>query len=100
MKNPDALRVTPAAEDLAVLVYEFTKTLPRDERFGLVSQMRKSARSVGANIFEGCGRSTDAAFVALVHNSLGSAWELESDMRLCRRLAFGDALQRDQLFST
>src|SRR5262249_61635363 len=59
MKNPDKLRVARAAEDLAVLVYDYTAAFPREERYGLAAQLRKTAVSIGSNIFEGCGRLTE-----------------------------------------
>lgn len=76
MKNPDRVRVLKAAEDLAVEVYRATADFPKDERFGLVSQMRRAAVSIGSNIAEGCGLQGDKAYLASVHRSLGEAYEL------------------------
>ena len=89
MRDAYRLRVTTAAEDLAVLTYVVTSHFPKDERFGLIAQMRKAAVSVGSNICEGCGRETDRAFLHFLHHALGSTGELEFQARLSRRLRFG-----------
>src|SRR5262245_38099283 len=69
MKDPDKLRAARAAEDLAVLIYEYTAGFPREERYGLAAHLRKTAVSIGSNIYEGCGRLTEGGFRA----SLGVA---------------------------
>ena len=56
MQNPDKLRVSGKAEDLALAVYDYTDAFPRDVRYGLTAQMRRAAVSIGSNIFEGCSR--------------------------------------------
>ena len=90
MKNPNRLRVIPDAEDLAVEIYGITRGFPRDERFGLVSQMRRSAVSIGSNVSEGCGLNTDRAFIACVHRALGETYELDFQRRVAVRLEFGN----------
>lgn len=57
------------AEDLALAVYDYTAEFPRDERYGLISQMRRAAVSIGSNIFEGCSRQTDKSFVAYLYRA-------------------------------
>jgi len=89
MRDAYRLRVTKAAEDLAVLTYLVTKNFPRDERFGLIAQMRRAAVSVGANIGEGCGHESDRAFLPFLVHALASDGELEFQARLSRRLRFG-----------
>ena len=89
MRDAYRLRVTTAAEDLAVLTYVVTSHFPREERFGLVAQMRRAAVSVGSNICEGCGRESDRAFLPFLHHALGSTGELEFQSRLSGRLSFG-----------
>jgi four helix bundle protein len=91
MQNPDNLRVSAAAEDLAVLVYRFIAGFPIEERYALSAQMRKAAISIGSNIFEGCGRQTKKAFIACLYVSHGEACELVFQLRVAIRLQFGDA---------
>ena len=75
---------------LAEITYEVTRGFPVDERFGLVSQMRRAAVSVGSNIAEGCSRSTDRAFASFIDIALGSVMELDYQARIALRLNFGD----------
>jgi len=88
MQNPANLRVLAVAEELAAEVYGLTRRLPHSERFGLTSQLRRAAISVGSNIAEGCGRSGNKALLAFLFIALGSATELEFQLRLAVRLEF------------
>ena len=90
MKNPDRLRVTKVADELADRIYDFTAGLPREERFGLVSHMRRAVVSVGSNIFEGCGRQSSRSMLPFFYHAYGSAGELLFQLRLCIRRNFGD----------
>src|SRR5437868_15468553 len=91
MQNPDNLRVSRAAEDLADLVYDFTAGFPIDERFGLTAQMRRAAVSAGSNIYEGCGRQSNKALLPFLYYSHGSAGELVFQTRLAIHRKYGDA---------
>ena len=71
-------------------IYKITKKLPDDEKFGLISQMRRAAVSISSNIAEGCGRRTDKELVQFLHISLGSSYELETQLILCLDLEFID----------
>ena len=62
--------------------------LPRSERFGLQSQMRRAAVSIAANIAEGAGRRTDRDFARFVSNAIGSANELDYHLELVRDLGY------------
>jgi four helix bundle protein len=85
------LRVFREAEDLTVLVYRLTRSLPSDERFGLVQQMRRAGVSIASNIAEGCGRGGTRELVRFLSIALGSTTELECQLRLVRRLGYIDA---------
>lgn len=74
--------------DNAVNTYNFCKSFPKEELFGLTLQMKKSAVSIPANIAEGCGRGTDAQLVHFLDISLGSACELETHIVIAQRLRF------------
>ncbi|MFN8437895.1 MAG: four helix bundle protein [Cytophagales bacterium] len=69
-------------------VYEASVSLPEIEKFGLIQQMRRSAVSVASNIAEGTGRSTDKDFVNFLHISLGSTYEIETQILLCDQLNY------------
>ena len=77
MRDHKKLRAFDVADQLAMLTYKQTTSLPRDEVFGLVSQMRRAAVSVTSNIVEGCSRSSTVEYVRFLEVAYGSARELE-----------------------
>jgi four helix bundle protein len=78
-----------ASQDLAVITYQVTDRFPSAERFGLTSQMRRAAVSVGSNIAEGAGRGTDTQFANFLRIARGSLYELETQGLLAVRLGLG-----------
>ena len=82
------LIVWQKALDLAVECYQATKTFPSEERFGLISQIRRAAVSVPANIAEGQGRSHTKEFLNHVSMARGSLLELETLLQLSQRVGF------------
>jgi four helix bundle protein len=91
MQNPENLRVSRAAEDLADLVYDYTAAFPVDERFGLTAQVRRAAVSTGSNVYEGCGRQSNKALLPFLYYAHSSAGELQFQTGLATRRKFGDA---------
>jgi len=88
MKDFKELRVWAKAHELTLLIYRLTREFPRDEIYGLISQMRRSAVSIGANIAEGCGRRTDGEMARFLQIARGSASETEYHLLLARDLRF------------
>lgn len=80
------LRVFQLADELALLVYKATRKFPRDELFGLTSQMRRAAVSVPTNIVEGCSRSSQSEYLRFLEVAKGSLQELGYLLDLSRRL--------------
>jgi four helix bundle protein len=76
--------------DLLEALYGFTRILPRDERFGLCSQLQRAGVSIPANVAEGQSRRSDGAFLNHVSIAIGSQAELETLLEACRRLKFGE----------
>ncbi len=76
MKDYRKLIVWERSHKLVLSIYSATRTFPKDELFGLTSQMRRAAASIPANIAEGCGRDTDPELKRFVDISHGSASEL------------------------
>jgi len=72
------------------MVYRLTATFPRDERYGLTSQLRRSSSSIAANLAEGCGRNGDAELARFCSIAMGSASELEYHLLLARDLNLVD----------
>ena len=97
MQNFRDLKVWQRAHVIALSVYGATADFPDDERFGLISQMRRAASSIGANIAEGAGRGSNADFSRFLHNATGSANELENFLLLARDLAFLEAARFEKL---
>lgn len=85
------LRVWRLAMDLAEQVYDFTRPFPASELYGLTSQARRAAVSIAANIAEGYGRDTTAAYVNFLRISQGSLKELETHLLLAERLQLSGA---------
>jgi four helix bundle protein len=82
------LAVWQKAHDLTLRLYTTTMSFPRDETFGLVSQLRRAAASVPANIAEGCGRGSRAELARFLGIAAGSASELEYHLLLARDLKY------------
>ena len=90
MQDFRELKVWQKAHDLTLDVYRLTQAFPRQEVYGLTSQMRRAAVSIGSNICEGCGRGTLPEFIQFCQNAFGSASELEYQLLLARDLQYLD----------
>lgn len=86
MKDFHELKVWQKAHQLTLAIYQITAPFPREELYGLTSQLRRSASSIPANLAEGCGRNGDAEFARFCSIALGSASELEYHLLLARDL--------------
>jgi four helix bundle protein len=87
-KSYKDLLVWQRGMSLVKMVYEITTAFPMDERFGLVSQMRRAAVSVPSNIAEGQSRKTTGEFVQFISNAEGSLAELETQTMISVDLRF------------
>jgi four helix bundle protein len=88
MKDFRTLKVWQKSHKLTLEVYAASKTFPKEEMYGLISQMRRSSSSIPTNIAEGCGRGTDADFARFLQNAMGSASELEYQLLLSLDLGY------------
>lgn len=88
MKDFRDLKVWEKAHELTLACYALTTAFPKQEMFGLVSQIRRSASSIPANIAEGCGRRGNAELHRFLQMGMGSASELEYHLLLSRDLNF------------
>ena len=91
MRDFRKLKVWPKAHELTLAVYKATRDFPKEELYGLTSQIRRSCESIPANIAEGCGRSGGAELARFLNIALGSASELEYHLLLSRDLGLLDA---------
>ncbi len=88
MRDHRNLRAFQLADELALLVYRETVGFPKEELFGLTSQVRRAAVSVASNIAEGCGRSSDFDFLRFLDMANGSLRELQYQISLAQRLCY------------
>lgn len=92
------IKVWQKSHGLTLAVYGATSRFPADERFGLVSQLRRSAGSIPANIAAGTGRNGRAEFARFLDVSMGSANELEYHLLLSRDLGYLDEARWAELY--
>ncbi len=97
MRNFREVKVWEKAHRLTLEVYKATRTFPKEELYGLTSQIRRSCVSIPANIAEGCGRSGDAEFARFLQLSMSSASELEYHILLAHDLELLKASSYERL---
>jgi four helix bundle protein len=85
------LQVWHKAMDLAAAVYEASKCFPREELYGLTSQLRRSAISISSNIAEGSGRNSSGEFKQFLGIARGSNYEVQTQLELASRLGLAGA---------
>lgn len=88
MRPHEKLEVWQRAIEFVVSVYKMTDSFPRDERFGLISQIRRAAVSVPANIAEGAARHSAKEFRYFLSNAQGSVSELATELLIARKLGY------------
>jgi len=86
MENFRDLKVWTKAHELTLAIYKITRRFPKEELYGLTSQIRRSAASIGANIAEDCGGRSDPELKRFVQIARGSANELEYQILLAKDL--------------
>ncbi|HZJ24361.1 MAG TPA: four helix bundle protein [Anaerolineales bacterium] len=97
MKDFRQLKVWEKAHQVALAIYKATKEFPKEELYGLTSQIRRASMSIPTNISEGCGRNTDAEFARFLQIAMGSASETEYQLLLSHDLGFLNKEQYDKL---
>ena len=97
MRDFRKLEVWSLGKQLAVACYQFTSTFPKEEVYGLTSQIRRAAVSIPANIAEGSGRETDAEFLRFLRIALGSLNEVETLVMIAADLNIAPVLDREKI---
>ena len=97
MRDHTKLRAFELADEIAVLIYKVTKGFPKDEIYGLTSQMRRSAVSVPSNIVEGCARESQLELLRYLEIAFGSLRELHYQFTLAGRLGYVEGSEINKL---
>lgn len=90
MRNFKQLKIWQKGFDIAVNAFKLTRTFPKEEKYGLVSQINRSAVSIPSNIAEGSSRSSDKEYSRYIEMSIGSSFELETHLLIANAANFGD----------
>jgi four helix bundle protein len=90
MRDHTKLRAFELADQIAILVYRATRGFPKEEVYGMTSQMRRAAISVPSNIVEGCARESQADYLRFLEIAFGSLRELHYQCSLSSRLGYLD----------
>ena len=99
MRPHNKLEAWSKSVDLVTGVYKETGDFPKEERYGLTSQIRRAAVSIPANIAEGAGRHSQKEFAYFLSNAQGSASELDTELIIAHRLGYLDETTFSRLIS-
>ena len=97
MKNFKQLRIWQKGFEIAIQTFKLVSSFPREERFGLTSQITKAGVSIPSNIAEGSSRSSEKEYSRFVEIALGSSYELETQILIAEAVNFGEHSLRDNL---
>ena len=88
MRNFRNYEVWKNSVELAVMIYDVIRLFPCFEKYGFADQLRRASVSIPSNIAEGASRPTDKEFVRFLHFSMGSAFEVETQLLIANRLNY------------
>jgi four helix bundle protein len=88
MRDHRNLKAFQLVDELALLIYQVSRAFPREELYGLTSQMRRAAVSIPSNIVEGCARESETEYLRFLEIAYGSLRELEYQISLAYRLGY------------
>lgn len=97
MRDFKKLEVWQDAHTLTLKIYKLSKTFPKEELYGLTSQIRRACMSVPTNIAEGCGRATPGELKRFCDFAMGSASEVEYQLLLAKDLSYIDSHMYDEI---
>jgi four helix bundle protein len=97
MRDHTKLKAFELADEVALLTYQVTSVFPKEEMYGLTSQMRRAAVSVPSNIVEGCSRPSQVDFLRFLVIAFGSLRELHYQLSLSKRLGLTGNLDLSQI---
>lgn len=88
MRNFRELQIWQEGKSFAIDIYRITRQMPKEEVYGLTSQMRRAAVSISSNIAEGCSRNSNKEFIRFLEIAIGSSFELETQLIISCELEF------------
>ncbi|NTW34520.1 MAG: four helix bundle protein [Bacteroidetes bacterium] len=97
MNNFKELKVWQKAVEFSVLVYKSVEKFPEKEKFGIISQMTRSAVSIASNIAEGAGRNTNKDFGRFLAIALGSSFEIETQLAIANKIGYLNDIAYEKL---
>jgi four helix bundle protein len=97
MKNFKELKIWNKGFDIAVKTFKLVTAFPKEERFGVCSQMTKSAVSISSNIAEGSSRTSQRDYLRFIEISPGSTFELETQLLIAQAVGFGSDELKDEM---
>ena len=90
MRDFKKLRIWQKGFEIAIKAYNLTSSFPKSEQYGLVSQINRSAVSIISNIAEGSSRASDKDYRRFIEISIGSTFELETQILISQSISFGE----------
>jgi four helix bundle protein len=90
MKNFKELRIWQKGMDIAVNCFKLTGKFPKEEKFGLSIQITRAGVSIPSNIAEGSSRSSEKEYARFIEISMGSSYEIETQLLIAQRLSYGN----------
>ena len=90
MRNFKELRIWQKGIDIAVKTFQLTDTFSKEDKYGISQQMNRSGVSIPSNIAEGSSRRSEKDYARFIEISLGSAFELETQLIISEKLSKGD----------
>jgi len=97
MRNFKQLKIWQKGFDIAVKSFKLTESFPKEEKFGLSVQITKAAVSIPSNIAEGSSRSSEKDYNRFIEISLGSSFEMETQLLISEVVNYGNAELRAEL---
>ncbi len=97
MRNFKELKIWQKGFQIAVNSFKLTSTFPKEEKYGIISQITRAAVSIPSNIAEGSSRSSEKDYNRFIETSLGSSFELETQLLVAAAVNFGEEEMRNQI---
>jgi len=97
MRNFKQLLIWQKGFQIAVKSFQFTSSFPKEEKFGLTTQLTRAAVSIPSNIAEGSSRTSSKDYNRFLEISLGSSFEMETQLMIAEAVNFGEKEKRDEL---